>query len=95
MSIEYTDDFLNDRIKTHGNFSHVAHTYQRLKTAVAGSEYFSTMDATQKTALEMILYKVSRVVNGNPNEPDHWKDIAGYANLVISHLKEPNNEIKI
>jgi hypothetical protein len=36
----------------------------------------------QREALDMILHKIARIVNGNPNETDHWHDIAGYATLV-------------
>jgi hypothetical protein len=32
-------------------------------------------------ALEMICTKIARILSGNPNDPDHWKDIAGYAEL--------------
>jgi hypothetical protein len=35
----------------------------------------------------MILMKLARVIAGNPNEPDHWRDIAGYAELVVRSLE--------
>jgi hypothetical protein len=91
----YNNKFLNSRVESHGDFSRVAHTYQRLKTAVSSSENFSTLEPTKKTAIEMILYKIARVLNGNPSEPEHWKDIAGYSNLAEEHLDENKNETKI
>jgi hypothetical protein len=30
--------------------------------------------------------KMSRILCGNPNEPDHWRDIAGYATLIENIL---------
>jgi hypothetical protein len=35
----------------------------------------------QIEALEMILAKIARIISGDPNHPDHWDDIAGYALL--------------
>ena len=83
MSRIYDDDFLNSRTDSHGIFSQVAHTYQRLKTETNEAD----LTDVQQTALEMILYKIARILNGNPNETDHWRDIAGYATLVEEHLK--------
>jgi hypothetical protein len=41
----------------------------------------------QWEALEMIVHKMGRIVNGNPDEVDHWVDIAGYATLVADRLQ--------
>ena len=41
----------------------------------------------QEEALTMICNKISRIVNGNPNHLDSWKDIAGYAQLVADRLE--------
>jgi hypothetical protein len=35
----------------------------------------------------MIVHKISRIVNGNPDKVDHWVDIAGYATLVADRLE--------
>ncbi|MDY0487330.1 DUF6378 domain-containing protein, partial [Pasteurella multocida] len=35
----------------------------------------------QYYALTMIATKIVRIVNGNPHEVDHWRDIVGYATL--------------
>ena len=34
----------------------------------------------------MISTKLARIASGNPNELDHWKDIAGYADLSSAQL---------
>jgi hypothetical protein len=34
----------------------------------------------------MILHKIARIVNGDPNWSDSWRDIAGYATLVADRL---------
>jgi hypothetical protein len=40
----------------------------------------------QRESLEMNQHKVARILAGNPDEPDHWFDIAGYATLVHQRL---------
>lgn len=75
-------DTLNERGKTHGDFTIQANTSQRLKTLIAGSK----LRPYQQEALETICMKMSRILNGNPDEPDHWRDIAGYATLVENIL---------
>jgi hypothetical protein len=39
-----------------------------------------------RESLDMISNKIARIVNGNPSEPDHWIDIAGYATLIANRL---------
>ena len=41
----------------------------------------------QEEALVHICTKMSRVVNGNNNHVDNWRDIAGYATLVADRLE--------
>lgn len=42
----------------------------------------------QREALEMIQVKIARIINGDPNYPDNWRDIEGYARLVANRLEE-------
>jgi hypothetical protein len=46
-----------------------------------------TFSDDQWEALEMIVHKIGRIVNGNPDKIDHWVDIAGYAKLVADRLQ--------
>ena len=36
----------------------------------------------------MILHKVARILNGDPDYVDSWADIAGYAQLVVNILEK-------
>jgi len=73
---------LAERAHTHGNFEDTAAIIQQLKyTAQQGARY-SEMNSVQREALEMILHKIGRIVNGNPNHMDSWHDLIGYATLV-------------
>lgn len=68
---------LVEREKTHGDFRHVANIAQELKRCLD----FDGLDNRQREALDMICTKIARICSGNPKEKEHWKDIAGYANL--------------
>lgn len=43
--------------------------------------------ADRGQSLEMIQHKVARILNGDPDYPDSWIDIAGYAQLVADRLQ--------
>ena len=45
------------------------------------------LDADQWEALDMILHKIARIANGDPNYADSWIDIAGYAKLISDRLE--------
>ena len=82
------DKVLEDRKKTHGNFQTHAEICQRLKDCMRDHGVGLTkLDHDQAEALDMILHKIARILNGNAWEPDHWLDIAGYAKLVYDRLK--------
>ena len=48
------------------------------------------MESDQEDALMMISVKISRILNGDPNYSDNWRDIAGYATLVADRLDSDN-----
>jgi hypothetical protein len=86
MSADYSNPVLNERNKTHGNFSSNATLSQALKETIAIHTQ-TVLTAVQQEAIDMICLKLSRIVTGNPNEPDHWLDISGYADLARAELK--------
>ena len=78
------DDILNERQKTHGDFKYVADIAQELKGYMRKWDGWHRINTAQAEALEMIASKIGRILSGNPNEPDHWRDIAGYATLALN-----------
>lgn len=79
-------DLLDERQKTHGDFYDVAATAQELKDAMRRGKNWKLLDDTEREALQMIASKIGRILAGNPHEPDHWRDIAGYATLIERRL---------
>ena len=76
-------DLLNEREQTHGRFEEVAYTARTIRLAMTRDG----LSAVQEEALGMIASKLARITCGNPDEPDHWRDIAGYAELVARNLR--------
>ena len=72
---------LNDRQKTHGDYSGMAATSQSLKEVLRATTNWGKMNDGQHEALEMICQKISRICNGDHNFGDHTADIIGYTEL--------------
>lgn len=60
---------------------------------IPNPENRTALSSAQAEALEMIQHKIGRILSGNPNEPDHWRDIAGYATLVENILTTGQSHI--
>ena len=78
-------DVLEERAGTHGDFSEVAVCAQNLKDVMRDAGY-SELTSWQCEALDMIASKLARILAGNPDEPDHWLDIEGYARLARERI---------
>lgn len=83
------DGILNDRAKDYGKFKDGAALMQGIKRLLA--EHARVHDKLfaddQWEAIEMIVHKMGRILNGNPDKVDNWVDIAGYATLVADRLE--------
>lgn len=82
-----TDQLLDERAKTHGDFTVHARVTQRLKSMINAEPGYMRLDETQVEAVHMIFHKIGRIIAGNPNFRDHWDDIAGYAKLAADRCK--------
>jgi glucosamine 6-phosphate synthetase-like amidotransferase/phosphosugar isomerase protein len=87
---KYDNEILNERDATHGPYEKTARYSQGLKKVinVAIEEEPCYLTAIQKETLDMLCCKIARILSGNNNEVDHWKDIAGYADLAAAELEE-------
>jgi hypothetical protein len=79
---------LAERGKTHGDYEIHAAITQDLKRVMRNHvcDLDRGLDDDMQETLEMIAHKIGRIIAGNPAEPDHWRDIAGYAQLVANRL---------
>ena len=82
------DDILEERGKNYGSFVGHANITQDMKYILRSSRSWELMENDQREALEMIVHKIGRIVNGDPNYVDSWTDVIGYAKLVEDRLKD-------
>ena len=91
VEAEETDinETLDARAQDYGKFKDGAALMQGIKRLLAdhAASHDKTFADDQWEALEMIVHKIGRIVNGNPDKVDHWVDIAGYAKLVADRLE--------
>jgi len=83
------DKTLDARAEMYGKFKDGASLMQAVKRELAAhaAKHGKTFADDQWEALEMIVHKIGRIVNGDPDVVDHWVDIAGYATLVSDRLE--------
>jgi len=83
------DQVLDSRAKDYGKFIEGAEIMQMLKRLVHNyiEDRGTPLAFDQREAIDMIIHKLGRIINGNPDKVDHWVDIAGYATLVADRLE--------
>jgi len=83
------DDVLKERGNRYGQFQDHAALSQKLKAVMIAhdADKYDKMAPDQREALEMIAHKQARILNGDPDYADSWRDIAGYATLVANRLE--------
>jgi hypothetical protein len=92
MEIEMYEDevdaTLDARAVDYGKFIEGAEVMQMLKRVVlnALNNRDKTLAHDQAEAMDMIIHKIGRIINGDPDYADSWIDIAGYAQLVADRL---------
>ena len=81
------EEVLNQRQASYGSFTKNAEVSQMLKYFMTQGTNYKQMPVPHREALEMIVHKIARIVNGDPNYIDNWVDIIGYSQLVIEEIK--------
>jgi hypothetical protein len=79
-------DMINNRAKTHGDFTDMANTAQEIKNILHKTPSWRKLTYAQREAVEMIVHKLARLTAGNPNAHDHWQDIIGYAQMALDRI---------
>jgi hypothetical protein len=80
-------DTLAERGSRYGDFATHAEITQNLKYIMQDTQNWKLLNYDQKEALEMVVHKIGRILNGDPDYDDSWVDIAGYATLVANRLQ--------
>ena len=84
-----TEEILADRGNRYGNYLEQTTISGELRRCMDFwvKEKGTKLAHDQADSLVMIAVKISRIINGNPDYPDNWRDIAGYATLVAERLE--------
>ena len=84
-----TEELLKQRGERYGTFAMQAQLSQSLKNTLMAhaNRYEKHFAPDQAEAITMIVHKLARIVNGDPNYGDSWRDIEGYAKLVADRLE--------
>lgn len=79
---------LDERGSRYGEFDEHARITQEIKAVLVTGRSWENCSASQRESLEMIAHKLGRIVNGDPDYDDSWRDIAGYAQLIVNELAD-------
>lgn len=89
-TVTTTESLIAERGNRYGEFKDGAAIMQQLKQVMHNTPKWESLKPSQKEALDMIQHKIGRILNGDPDYDDNWKDIAGYATLIVKEL--PNGK---
>lgn len=88
---------LDERGSRYGEFPNHAKISQDIQKAMmtgymmrGDGQSFDDLEPYMIEALAMIAHKIGRILNGDPYYDDSWRDIAGYAQLVVNELEKHN-----
>jgi hypothetical protein len=89
METSDVDAILDSRAKDYGKFIEGAEIMQMLKRVVHNyiEKRGTPLAFDQREAIDMIIHKLGRIINGNPDKVDSWRDVAGYSTLVADRLE--------
>lgn len=82
------DITLAERGDNYGPFLNLATTAQELKTIIKRARGWDGLSSDKQESLDMIMTKIARILNGNPEYVDNWHDIVGYAKLIEDTLEK-------
>ena len=89
------DDILDERGDRYGTFESNAKTCQLLKNVLHAQDGWYRLSYVQREAVEMIMHKISRLVNGDGTYLDTVVDISGYNQLMLDHMRGKNEDKKM
>lgn len=84
------NDTLAERGSRYGDFGDHARLCVGLKETMRMHDGWDNLSPLHIQALDTIMDKIARIINGDPNYVDNWHDIQGYAKLVEDRL--PNED---
>lgn len=75
------EQIIQQRQGTHGSFAENSRLTQGFLKVAQTSVNWDKLNDMQLEALHMNFHKISRLLSGDHNEPDHWLDGGNYMHL--------------
>ena len=88
-----TTDILMEREQTYGRYEIVSNISQDIKRVMQASPNYRIMPNFARESMDMIANKIARILNGSYYHEDSWRDISGYAQLVLMTLEDLHKEL--
>ena len=87
--MEEVEKMLKERGDKYGEYGEFARTCQALKREVRSNMgWYKDMPDYIHESIDMILHKITRIVNGDAREEDNLLDIIGYAEIALKELRK-------
>lgn len=73
-----------NRDHQHGGMEPVGTVAQGIKALMHDSRNWHRLTPGHREALDMLAHKIARILSGaDPHDPQHWEDVAGYAQAAM------------
>lgn len=89
-----TEKLLEERGKSHGEYSEHADITQRLMDVIMSGRNWRILPPMIRETLHMIAHKVGRIVTGDPCHKDHYDDISGYSILISQRIDSIREQVR-
>lgn len=86
------DETLNERGTRYGEFSKNADLSQSLKQTLHKAPNWNELPNYMKESLEMVMHKISRLLNGDFTYEDNVVDMLGYTQLMLDEMSRDFQE---
>ena len=85
---------LEERGRIYGDFKDIAEVSQKIKNLYYINKTDDNInEPVIDEGFEMIVHKLSRIINGGWFYIDNWKDLVGYAQLIADYLENHEKAI--
>lgn len=84
------DATLTERGSRYGKFEDNAAVTMRIMQVIEQQDGWPRFTWSQQLATQMIVHKLARALTGAADYDDNWRDIAGYAELIVKQLNGKN-----
>lgn len=80
---------LDQRGQHYGDYGNMAYVAQKIKDVLRDGGAWLRVTPVHRESLDLMATKMARIVCGDPNLPDNWHDIQGYAKLAEDRCPLP------